>query len=190
MAYGSGSGGGYSIDTPVMYAVAIGQVDAGRAMPGTGVAGPSVPLGTLVRALDPVWGEGEFIFLAGVASTVVGSMVQFLNGGVDANNNPKYATTLAPATSNLGQALAVATAATVANTWGWYQLAGFGIIATNGTLAAANANVYLAGSGQVTGTAAASKQVLNVISASATGTPAANQALAYLNYPMAQGAIT
>ena len=33
------------------------------------------PLGTIVRAVDPTYGEAEFIYLKGVASTVVGSGV-------------------------------------------------------------------------------------------------------------------
>ena len=32
-------------------------------------------LGTIVQATDPTYGAGEFIYLKGIASTVVGSMV-------------------------------------------------------------------------------------------------------------------
>jgi hypothetical protein len=32
-----------------------------------------VPLGTIIRGVDPVYGQGEFIYLLGVASTVRGS---------------------------------------------------------------------------------------------------------------------
>jgi len=52
------------------------------------------PLGTIVTAVDPTFGGGEFIYLKGVASTVVGSLVtydQFL-----------ATTTLAPATGGVG----------------------------------------------------------------------------------------
>jgi hypothetical protein len=35
----------------------------------------NLPLGTIVRATDATLGEGEFIYLKGVASTVVGSPV-------------------------------------------------------------------------------------------------------------------
>jgi len=35
------------------------------------------PFGTIVRAADPTYGEGEFIYLLGVASTAVGDAVTF-----------------------------------------------------------------------------------------------------------------
>jgi hypothetical protein len=35
------------------------------------------PLGTIVRASDPTYGEGEFIYLLGVASTAIGSVVTY-----------------------------------------------------------------------------------------------------------------
>jgi len=148
---------------------------------------PATPaLGTTVRAIDPVYGAGEFIFLKGVASTIVGSVVTWNGGG----GTPTYQTTLAPSTANLAQPVAVAMSANVASQYGWYQISGNAVVATNGTLAAGPAPVYLAGSGQVTSTAAAGKQVLNAINVSATGTPATNQAVVELNRPFAQGAIT
>ena len=48
------------------------------------------PLGTIVRAKDPTYGEGEFIYLLGVASTVVGSCVTY--------NATTWQTTLSPTT--------------------------------------------------------------------------------------------
>ena len=38
------------------------------------------PVGTIVRAEDPTYGEGEFIYLIGVASTIVGSLVTYDDG--------------------------------------------------------------------------------------------------------------
>jgi len=68
-------------------------------------------LGTIVRAKDPTYGGGEFIYLAGVASTVVGSLVTF---------DQNLATTaLAPATGGKGP-VAVAMSANVASQYGWY----------------------------------------------------------------------
>ena len=37
------------------------------------------PLGTIVRAVDPTYGAGEFISLIGVASTLVGTVVTYLS---------------------------------------------------------------------------------------------------------------
>lgn len=144
------------------------------------------PLGTVVRAWDPVYGEGEFIYLLGVASTVVGSVVTF-NGA--SSGTPTYQTALAPSTAGLAQPLAVAMAANLAGYYGWYQISGHAVVATNGTLAAGPGPVYLAGSGQVTSTQANGKQVLNARNDTATGTPEANQAVVSINRPFAQGQV-
>ena len=147
----------------------------------------SVPLGTIARATDPTYGAGEFIYLKGVASTVLGSLVVWDGAST---GTPTYQTTLAPSTANLAQSVAFATAATVANTYGWYQVGGSTIAATNGTLAAGPGPVYIGTAGTVTSTAAAGKQILNARNDTATGTPAANQAVLQINRPFAQGAIT
>lgn len=68
-----------------------------------------VPLGT--RAFDT--DGNEYIFLAGVASTAVGSWVSF---------DEDHATTLLVA--NAKGRVAIAMAATVASTYGWYQIYG------------------------------------------------------------------
>lgn len=153
---------------------------------GGGTSNTLPPLGTIINAVDPVYGAGEFILLKGVASTVVGSVVTWNGGG----GTPTFQTTLAPSTANLAQSLAVAMSANVANQIGWYQIGGNAVVATNGTLAAGPGPVYLAGSGQVTSTPAAGKQVLNAINVTATGTPAAGLAVVEINRPFAQGAIT
>jgi len=152
-------------------------------------AGKSVPakLGDIIKAVDPVYGVGEFIYLLGVAGTVVGSLVTW-NG--NAAGTPTYQTALAPATANLAQPVAVAMSANVANQYGWYQISGNAVVATNGTLAAGPGPVYLAGAGQVTSVAVAGKQVVNAQNVTATGTPAANQAVVEIQRPFAQGAIT
>jgi len=148
--------------------------------------GQAHPLGTIVKAYDPIYGEGEFIYLLGVASTVVGSVVTW---GGNTSGTPNYQTALAPATANLDEPLAVAMSANVAGQYGWYQISGQAVVATNGTLTA-GAPVYLAGSGQLTTTQANGKQVLNAQSITATGTPAAGQAVVEIQRPFAQGQIT
>jgi hypothetical protein len=175
----------YVIQDAQLGCPAIGSVQAASL-----AAGRSTPwkLGDIVKAVDPVYGVGEFIYLKGVASTVLGSMVTY--DGNDGSGNPSFQTAIAPSTANLAQPLAVATGPILANQYGWYQITGSAIVATNGTLAAGPGPVYLAGSGQVTSTPAAGKQVLNARNETATGTPAANQAVVKINRPFAQGAIT
>lgn len=91
----------------------------------------SPPLGTIVTAVDPDYGSGEFIYLAGVASTVVGSWVTY--------NADNFSTTLI--VPNAIGPVAIATAATVASTSGWYQIQG----KANASSAdvADNADVYI-----------------------------------------------
>jgi hypothetical protein len=74
------------------------------------------PLGKIVTAVDPTYGEGTFVYLPGVASTVVGSVVL-----IDTINNT---TTLAVHTTAARGILAVAMSANVASQYGWYQIEG------------------------------------------------------------------
>lgn len=144
-------------------------------------------LGSRLKAVDPVYGEGEFLYLKGVASTVVGSLVTWDGAS---SGTPTYQTVLCPSTANLAQPVAVAMSANVAGQFGWYQISGAAVIATNGTLAAGPGPVYIGTAGTVTSTAAAGKQILNARNDTATGTPAANQAVVQIERPFAQGAIT
>lgn len=75
-------------------------------------------LGDIQRAVDPTLGAGEFIFLKGVVGTLAGLAVTYVaSTGVTA-----LGTTSGVVTG--GAPIAVATAATVASTWGWYQITG------------------------------------------------------------------
>lgn len=72
-------------------------------------------LGTIIRAKDPTYGAGEFIYLKGVANTAVGSWVGY---------SPALGTTVL-ATANGNYPLAVAMAACSTTTlYGWYQISG------------------------------------------------------------------
>lgn len=73
-----------------------------------------IEVGTIVRAEDPTYGAGEFIYLKGVASTAVGSWVTY--------NADDFSTTLLAADA-IGP-VAVAMSANVASQYGWYQIQG------------------------------------------------------------------
>lgn len=136
------------------------------------------PLGMIVRGIDPTLGGGEFIYLKGVGSTAAGSVVTYdLSDG---------STTLAPATAGLGCAVAVAMAATIASTYGWYQISGYAKVNCS-TCASGGLALYLAGSGALTTSAANGKEVLGILSGTATGTPATGFIYATINRPVAQG---
>jgi len=168
----------YTFSDPLAGLPAIGSIGSAAALPG----------GTIRRAYDPNYGEGEFIYLQGVANTVVGSCVTWsgISGGF-----PTFQTALSPAAgTNLNQPVAFATAAILAGQWGWYQIGGVAIAMTNGTFAAAGPAYLTATAGQISSTAVASRQVGEAYGLTAVGTPAANQILIELNRPCLQGAIT
>lgn len=73
------------------------------------------PLGMRVNADDPTLGEGEFIYLSGIASTVVGSWVTFRQ---DDN------TTILLVADAAGPVAVAMSANIVVTTFGWYQIAG------------------------------------------------------------------
>ena len=76
-----------------------------------------VPLGTIVKGTDPTYGEGEFIYLLGVTSTVAGAMVTY--------NATTYQTTLTPTNATTdGSPIAVAMSSNVGSQYGWYQISG------------------------------------------------------------------
>lgn len=77
------------------------------------------PLGTIVKAYDPTYGEGEFIYLKGVASTVVGSIVNY--------KATTYQTALGYAGENVPGPVAIAMSANLADKYGWYQISGIAI---------------------------------------------------------------
>jgi len=75
------------------------------------------PLGTIVRAKDvgsTAYGESEFIYVKGVASTVAKDWV-----GVPADNY-----TIVRAVANGNYPVGVAMAALTASYWGWVQISG------------------------------------------------------------------
>lgn len=95
------------------------------------------PLGTIVRGNDPTYGEGEFIYLLGVASTIVGSLVIY--------SATTYQTTLTVGAThkNTGNPLAVAMSANVAAAYGWYQVYGNAVIKKTAVAVTPNVAVML-----------------------------------------------
>ncbi len=82
-----------------------------------------LPLGTIRRAVDPTYGEGEFIYLLGVASTTIGAVVSY-----DVATVSKWQTALATTAVAKSFPLAVAMSANVAGpNYGWYQISGIAV---------------------------------------------------------------
>lgn len=135
-----------------------------------------VPLGTIIRAEDKAstqYGVGEFIYLLGVASTAVGSVVVY--------NADNFSTSLAVA-NDIGP-VAVAMSANVASQYGWYQISGK---AAGKVLAsfADNANCYLtATAGSVDDADVAGDFVSGMKGASAIDTPSTGLAELEIHRP-------
>jgi hypothetical protein len=131
---------------------------------------------------DGLQKEGSFIYLNGVASTVVGSLVTYA-----ANQGT---TTLAPATGGIGQ-VAVAMAAIVLGKFGWYQVRGLAAVKCPNSVAI-DADVFAlaATPGSVDDAVVASEQILNAKFASDTGSPASGLAYVQIDHPFFQGRIT
>lgn len=139
------------------------------------------PLGTITRATDPTYGAGEFIYLKGVASTVVGSLVVY--------DQYLATTTLAPATGGKGS-VAVAMSANVASQYGWYQIAGSAAVkAPNAMTAGADVFMLAATAGSVDDAQVNGEQVVNAVVSTTTGTPSSGLALIQINRPFLQGQI-
>src|SRR5688572_7162952 len=134
------------------------------------------PLGK--RAFDTL--GNEVIYLKGVASTVLGSWVNFDGGTV-------FETALLDtgvAATQLGR-IAVASAAIVADRWGWYYVGGTLIVGNTEAGATDAKNVFsvaVAGSVDDSG-AGAEVLVFNAFYVGAADTPASGKAYFALNNP-------
>lgn len=99
------------------------------------------PLGTIIRAWDPTYGEGEFIYLQGIGSTVVGSIV---------NYGANWVTALHTVALAGAQPLAIAMSANVASQYGWYQISGQAVVTKSAALSLAAGSAINAASGVAT----------------------------------------
>lgn len=141
------------------------------------------PLGTVVRAADPTYGEGEFIYLLGVASTTVGSIVTY-----DAST---YQTVLSAVGGNIPRAVAVAMSANVGSQYGWYQISGQAVCAKTCTVSlAAGAAVGVLTTGLIAGTGSGKEIEGAAVAAVASATAGRTTVKVMINRPHKQGRIT
>ena len=131
------------------------------------------PLGTIVEAVDPTLGAGEFIYLQGLAATAVGSWVTY-----NASDN-----STALLAADASAPVATAMSANVASQYGWYQIGGK---AVGKALAgfADNAYVYAtATAGSVDDAGASGDRVKMAKGASAVDTPSTGLAYFEIQRP-------
>lgn len=137
-------------------------------------------LGTIVTGRDSTYGIGEFIYLQGIASTVVGSVVVY--------DTDQYITALAPVGGNKPRPVAFAMAAVLASQYGWYQIAGRAIAAkTSGLALASNAAVGVLTAGKIAATASG-KEVQGALTVAKATTPTTVALM--INRPHMQGRVT
>jgi len=140
-------------------------------------------LGKIIRAVDKDstnYGVGEFIYLKGAASTVVGSIVTY--------TADDFTTSLAVA--NDRAPIAIAMSANVANQYGWYQISGKAVGKVL-TAFADNATCYLTSTaGSIDDAVVAGDLIYRMKGASAIGTPSAGLAELDIERPFVQDGAT
>lgn len=141
-------------------------------------AGRSTPwkIGDIIKAVDPVLGVGEFIYLQGLAATALSELVIY---------DHNAGTTKRAVAGDRGPC-AVAMSANVANQFGWYQIAGLTKI-KSGTVAAGGAVYLTATPGAVDDAVVATDKVDGARFKTADGTPGAGFAYAMLDRPALNG---
>lgn len=144
----------------------------------------AMPLGTEVDAYDQTLGYGRFVYLLGVVSTVVGSLVKY--------NATTFQTALSVNTANQAVPVAVAMAASVAAQYGWYQIAGPAVIKKTAVQVLPQVPVFLSGTaGRVKVLASAGLEVLGARSANLTTvTTTTSTVTVMINRPFLQGQVT
>lgn len=141
------------------------------------------PLGTVVRATDPTYGQGEFIYLKGVASTAVGSLVTW--------NVSTFQTALAAVGANKAVPIGVAMSACVASEYGWYQIGGIAVMKKTATVSlAAEAAVGVLTAGLVAGTGSGKEIQGAIVHAVASAASGRTTVQVVINRPTMQGRIT
>lgn len=165
---------------------------AGQALVNTQTAA-AMQTGTVFSGSDPGLGFGEFVYVQGTGTVNAGDWVEFtqaLASGVITLKVQQWA-----GTANSGKSLGVALAILTGNLYGWVQVYGNAIANISGTVAAGD-GAYWNAAGQTKSAAVASKQVLNAQATAANNASingaaiGAGFAVYFLNYPIAQGAIT
>lgn len=142
-----------------------------------------IPLGTIARAVDPTYGPGEFIYLPGIGSTAVGSLVTY--------NTVSWTTALAAVGTNKPQPIAVAMSANVANQYGWYQISGMAVCKKTCTVSlAANAAVGVLTTGLLAGTGSGKEIEGALVAAVASATAGRTTVTVVMNRPRMQGRVT
>lgn len=133
------------------------------------------PLGKIVRAVDPTIGEGEFIYLEGVANTAVGHVVVY--------HAATFQTALASITGGVPAPVAVAMSANGTDSYGWYQISGRAVVKKASATSFAAAAALGATSGLAVAAVTGKRLTNAVAGAAASGASALLTATVAINRP-------
>lgn len=175
----------YTIYSPAG-AQPIANTFVGVADPDTAVVGYKHTLGQRALGTDPTFGEGEFVYLIGVASTEVGSIVNW--------NSTTWQTVLLTATGqkNKGTPVAIAMSANIAASGGWYQIRGNAVLKKTTVSVGPGVAIYSsATAGRVKVLASAGQQIVGATTANLTTVVTTTSTVVVtINAPHTQSQIT
>jgi hypothetical protein len=142
------------------------------------------PFGMIIQAKHDTYGVGEFIYLKGVTSTVVGSVVEY--------NHTTGATVLAAVGGSQPLPIAIAMSANDASTdYGWYQIGGVAIAKKTCTIClVAGAAVGVLTTGLLAGTGSAKEIQGACVATTASAKAGVVTVPVLLNRPHLQGRVT
>ena len=141
------------------------------------------PLGTIVQARHATYGTGEFIYLLGVTSTVVGSCVEY--------NDLTGATALTAVGGSQSVPVGFAMSANVGSQYGWYQIGGKAVAKKTCSIClVAGVAVGVLTAGLVAGTGSAKEINGAVVAATASAKAGVVTVLLTINRPVMQGRVT
>jgi len=134
-------------------------------------------LGKRIRASHATYGEGEFIYCKGVASTAIGDAVVY------DNYNGATVRTVAASRGPLG----IAMSANVASQYGWYQIQGLAVCTVAASFAADKPCFSTSTAGTLDDAVVTGDKVDGAVSQTAIATPSGSYAVIALNYPSMNG---
>jgi hypothetical protein len=142
------------------------------------------PFGTIVQARHATYGVGEFIYLKGVTSTVVGSVVEY--------SHITGATVLAAVGGSQPLPIAIAMSVNDASTdFGWYQIGGVATVKKTCSIClVAGAAVGVLTTGLIAGTGSAKEIQGAVVAATASAKAGVVTVLVTLQRPHLQGRVS
>jgi hypothetical protein len=155
----------------------------GATVPGTVDTVKRVPLGTVRTFYDANYGAGEFIYLQGIGSVAQDDVVSY---------HANYV--VARTASSTGNVWAVASAAIVASTYGWFQIGGLTKVNKTKTVSfAAGALVGVSTAGLISASSSLkelSGAIVAIVASATTTTNNGNKIALMLSRPTGMARIT